>query len=130
MAEQQAGFDEWRRTFNEERPHECLGMKCPAEVYEKSRRKYAGSPADLEYPGMVSRKVGKWGSLSWAGQWIFISGALAGWSVGVEPCGSGQHNVWFGRLLLGQLEERTLSFTRIEAGSKPEAKAAGAFSGK
>jgi len=31
---QQAGFDEWRKTFNQERPHEALGMKCPAELYK------------------------------------------------------------------------------------------------
>jgi putative transposase len=30
--EQQASFDEWRRVFNEERPHETLGMKRPADV--------------------------------------------------------------------------------------------------
>jgi putative transposase len=122
VAEQQASFDEWRRTFNQERPHEHLGMKCPAEVYAKSPRKYEGSPEDLEYPGMASRKVTQCGTISWGREWIFISGALAGWSVGLEPCGPGQLNVWFGRLLLGQLEERTLSFTRTEPETKPGAK--------
>jgi len=117
-AEQQAGFDEWRRTFNQERPHEALGMRCPAEVYSKSQRKYEGTPDDLEYQAMNSRKVAKWGSISWASRLVFISGALAGWSVGLEPCGEGKHNVWFGRLLLGQLEERTLSFERAEPGGE------------
>ena len=100
LAEQQAGFDEWRKTFNQERPHERLGMKCPAEVYSKSERKYEGTPEDLEYKGMESRKVAKWGSISWGSRWVFISGALAGWSIGLERCGQGKRNVWFGRLLL------------------------------
>jgi len=39
LEEQQAGFDEWRRSFNHERPHEALAMKCPAQVYRKSERK-------------------------------------------------------------------------------------------
>src|SRR5947209_20546883 len=54
-SEQQAGFDEWRTAFSQERPHEALGMKCPAQVYEKSDRKYKGTPEDLEYKGMESR---------------------------------------------------------------------------
>lgn len=120
LAEQQAGFDEWRATFNQERPHEALGMKCPAEVYSSSERKYEGTPDDLEYDGMLSRKVAKWGSISWGHRWIFISGALAGWSVGLERCGEAKHNVWFGRLLLGQLEERTLSFERAQPSSGKE----------
>jgi putative transposase len=114
LAERQAGFEEWRKTFNQERPHEALGMKCPAEVYRPSERKYEGTPEDLEYQGMESRKVAKWGSISWGHHNVFISGALAGWSVGLERCSEGRHNVWFGRLLLGQLEERTLSFERAE----------------
>jgi len=117
----QAGFDEWRRTFNQERPHEALGMRCPAEFYKNSDRKYEGTPEDLEYEGMASRRVGKWGSLSLGGQWVFISSALAGWSVGLEPCGEGKYHVWFGRLLLGQVDERTLSFTRIEPFAAQEA---------
>jgi putative transposase len=121
LAEQQAGFDEWRKTFNQERPHEALGMKCPAEVYKASQSKYEGTPEDLEYKAMEARKVAKWGSISWGSRLIFISGALAGWSVGLEPLGEGKHNVWFGRLLLGQLEERTLSFERAESAASQEA---------
>jgi len=120
VSEQQAGFDEWRKTFNQERPHEALGMKCPAQVYEKSDRKYKGTPEDLEYKGMESRKVAKWGSISWGSRLIFISGALAGWSVGLEQCSEGKHHVWFGRLLVGQLEEKNLSFQRTEPKAKSQ----------
>jgi len=95
-------------------------MKCPAEVYEKSDRKYKGTPEDLEYKGMESRKVAKWGSISWGSRLIFISGALAGWSVGLEQCSEGKHHVWFGRLLVGQLEEKNLSFQRTEPKAKSQ----------
>jgi transposase InsO family protein len=114
LEEQQAGFDEWRRSFNHERPHEALAMKCPAQVYRKSERKYEGTPEDLTYERMESRRVVKHGCISWAKHRIFISTALADWSVGLEPKEAGQWNVWFGRLLLGQLEERTLSFQRVD----------------
>src|SRR5436305_15235425 len=33
-AEQQARFDAWREDFNTNRPHEALGQRCPASVYE------------------------------------------------------------------------------------------------
>jgi putative transposase len=35
--------------FNNERPHEVLDMKCPAEVYQPSTRRYQGLP-DIDYP--------------------------------------------------------------------------------
>lgn len=114
LVEQQAGFDEWRRTFNQERPHEALGMKCPAEIYQASERKYEGTPEDLVYRGMESRRVMKWGSISFGDQLVFISGALAGWSVGLESRGGTQHNLWFGKLLLGQLDTQTASFERVK----------------
>jgi putative transposase len=121
LHQQQASFDEWRKSFNKERPHEALGMKCPAQVYHPSPRRYEGTPEDLEYRAMESRKVAKWGSISWGHRNVFISGALAGGSVGLEPGPEGKHNVWFGRLLLGQLEERTLSVERAEPAAGKEA---------
>lgn len=106
----QAELDEWRRVFNEERPHEALGMQRPAEVYQRSERKYEGTPEDMEYSGMERRRVQHGGFIRWQGQWLFISSALKGWSVGLEPSGADYWNVWFGQLLLGQLENSTLSF--------------------
>jgi len=110
--EAQAVLDDWRRSFNEERPHEALGMRCPAEVYEKSLRAYEQSPADLVYEGMEQRKVHRMGHITWNGQAVFLSVALRGWSVGLEPAAEGLWHVWFGRLLLGQLDSRTASLKR------------------
>jgi transposase InsO family protein len=116
--EQQASFDEWRRTFNQERPHESLGMKRPAEVYQPSARKFAGTPQDLSYPGMQARRVQSTGDISWGGHPLFISAALSGWSVGLEPAAQGKFNVHFGQLLLGQYDERTASFAPSEGRAK------------
>lgn len=119
--EQQAGLDEWRKTFNHERPHEALEMKCPAEIYRNSERPYQGTPEDLMYPGMQSRRVANQGCISWSHQWVFLSCALTGWSVGLEPQAAGKWNVWFGRLLLGQLEEQTFAFEPAQAAQSKEA---------
>lgn len=114
LPDQQAGFDVWRRTFNHERPHEALGMNCPAEFYQASQRKYDGTPEDLVYEGMEARRVNQVGNIGWASQQVFISTSLAGWSVGLEPCGEGRHHVYFGRLMLGALDETTASFRRTK----------------
>ena len=47
--QQQARFDDFMEVFNNERPHEALDMKCPAEVYRPSTRAYKGLP-DIDYP--------------------------------------------------------------------------------
>lgn len=111
---EQAGLDLWRQEFNEERPHEALGMKCPAQVYENSRRPYTGKPEDLDYPGLNTRRVTRQGTIGWAGATHFISSSLGGWSVGLKAVSQGRQEVWFGRLLLGWIDPGTESFQRAE----------------
>jgi putative transposase len=111
---EQAAMDLWRGEFNGIRPHEALGMKCPAEVYAPSHKKYEGTPEDLDYPGMISRKVSTRGVIGWQGTPLFISTSLAGWSVGLKPLTEGTFEVWFGRLLLGWIDPATESFQRAD----------------
>jgi hypothetical protein len=47
--EQQAKFDDFIDCFNNERPHQALGMQSPAQRYQRSPRPYKGLP-DLSYP--------------------------------------------------------------------------------
>jgi len=47
--QQQAKFDAFVEEFNAERPHEAIGMKLPAEVYQPSARPYRGLD-ELTYP--------------------------------------------------------------------------------
>ena len=55
--QQQARFEQFIEVFNNERPHEALEMKCPAEVYQLSPRPYRGLP-DIDYP-MHDKKIGR-----------------------------------------------------------------------
>ena len=57
---EQAALDLWRQEFNNERPHEGLGMKCLGEIYTRAARADAGSPRDLVYTGLHGRKINKW----------------------------------------------------------------------
>jgi putative transposase len=117
----QAALDVWRQTFNYERPHEALGMRCPGEVYLASERKYEGTPEDLDYPKMCSRRVSPKGLISLEGQPLFLSASLGGWSVGLKPIAEDLMEVWFGRLLLGQVDLGTRNFFRADIRPKKTA---------
>lgn len=110
LGEEQAVLDMWRETFNTERPHEALGMRCPSEAYTRSPRSFRGQIDDLDYQGMRALRVTTAGCINLRAQWIFISAALAGWSIGLEAISETIWNVWFGRLCLGQIDSRTMSF--------------------
>ena len=116
LSEQAAALELWRETFNTVRPHESLGMKTPAELYRASERKYQGTPHDIVYPGMISRRVNKRGYLSYEKHRVPISTALSGWSVGLKPEDSDHLEVYFAAQYLGRIELSTLS---LLAGASP-----------
>jgi transposase InsO family protein len=111
----QAVFDVWRQEFNTERPHEALGMKVPAEVYQRSDRRYTGTPHDIDYSCLPTRRVHKRrGTIKHRCQHVFISAALGGWSVALNPGAEGLLEVWFSKLLLGYLDPQTASFQPVK----------------
>ena len=118
--ERQAAFDLWRKEFNEERPHEALGMRFPSEIYRDSERKYEGTPEKLLYPGIESRRVKSDGTMRFEGKVYFLSRALAGWDVGLAPVEEVRWEVRFGRLVLGHLEAAMEAFLPIVTLSSQE----------
>jgi transposase InsO family protein len=114
----QEALDLWRQEFNDERPHEALQMRCPGEVYQNSTRHYQGTPQELIYPGMAQRRVDKNGYMSWQDQRLFLSGSLAGWSVGLKAAGGEFIEVWFAKLLLGHIDQNNVSFLRADIPQK------------
>jgi hypothetical protein len=62
---------------------------------------------------MASRKVDASGMIKWEAERYFLSTSLAGWNVGVQSVTEGL-NVWFGRLLLGQIDPSSASFLRAD----------------
>jgi putative transposase len=123
---QQAALEVWRQSFNEERPHEALGMRCPAELYRKSERAYTGTPERLEYDrGYLSRRVQVTGKMRFRGAMIGISRALSGWEVGLKPIDDETWSVHFGHLCLGQIDLSTESFRPTERQSDQWAREGG-----
>src|SRR5579884_362244 len=110
ILQQQAKFDAFLEEFNHERPHEALGMKCPAEVYSTSPRPYRGIP-EPHYPFHDRTVVvTSCGRLCLYNKKINLSVSLAGQAVGVKEV---DHGIWLVSFMdydLGyiDLEEKTL----------------------
>lgn len=81
----QAVFDQWRDEYNSERPHESLDMKCPAEVYTPSPRKYTAEEYDYIYPlEFKTRRVNNRGWINHYSKRYYLSTCMMGFPVGVK----------------------------------------------
>ncbi|MER8958383.1 integrase core domain-containing protein, partial [Mesorhizobium sp. M0701] len=110
ILQQQARFDAFISEFNEERPHEALAMRTPAELYTPSSRAYDGLP-ELEYP-FHDRDilVTACGRICMHRKKINVSTVLAGQRLGIKEIDDGIWLVSFMHYDLGyiDLEQRTL----------------------
>ena len=105
---QQGRFDRWRREFNQERPHEALGMQRPAERYRRSGRRYTDHPQPFAYPRHYEiRRVKSSGIVQWRNRVWYVGAALRGMVVGLTEVDEARWAVYFGALLLGYLDART-----------------------
>ncbi|MHA3772929.1 integrase core domain-containing protein [Verrucomicrobiota bacterium sgz303538] len=105
---QQQAFDTFRREYNEERPHEALEGRAPAELYEYSVRRYPERlPECREYPKEWKvRRVRPSGQVKWRNVEVVITKALSGKHIGFEPNGDGLWKVHFNHHFLGEFDER------------------------
>jgi transposase InsO family protein len=116
----QDAFDIWREEYNTVRPHEALGMATPSEIHRPSERRYEGTPEDLDYGALTTRRVGSNGMISFRNESIRISESLAGWSVGLRPAAEGRiHEVYFAELLLGHIDPQVSAFFAAKPPAAP-----------
>jgi transposase InsO family protein len=110
--QQQERMDEFREEFNEERPHEALGMKRPTEVYRPSERRMPAQLAEVRYPLYDDvLEVGRGGHIRVPrGRSVFLAYSLAGQPVGVREQDDGRWLVAFMDLELGTFDARTGDF--------------------
>ena len=108
---QQQRFDRWRRTFNEQRPHEALANRPPATHYTGSPRHLPRRLPMLEYPADVElRRVSTAGAIRWRSSAIFLATPLAGEYVSLRETREGEWTIAFGPLTLGVYSAHTLAF--------------------
>ena len=101
---QQRRTNRWLRTYNEIRPHEALGQRSPAEVYQAKPGRVRR--VVLQYPQhWAVRRVRSNGQIKWRGRKRFIGEALVGYPVGLKPMSDGKSAVHFADLRIGELRE-------------------------
>lgn len=107
LAAQQRVLDRFRYDYNELRPHEGLGNRCPAEFYNPSPRRYPCPLVEPVYgPAFTMRIVNRKGEFKWKGQTHFASETLRGEHIGIRW--SDELQAWsveYGALYLGFVPE-------------------------
>ena len=83
-------FAEWRDCYNNERPHEALGMKCPSEIYQPSARTYYDAVPNYEYGGQFHViKVNSWGYVRFAHYQVYLSETMIDEHIEFRPSPKG-----------------------------------------
>jgi transposase InsO family protein len=105
---QQASFTGFQVEYNEERPHEALGMKVPAELYDYSPRQMPVRLPEFEYPTTFEvRRVRPDGTMKWSGTTVFVGEAMARENVGIELVDDEVWHLHLGSMRLGVVHARS-----------------------
>jgi transposase InsO family protein len=109
---QQRRFDAFRRRYNEERPHEALGLDTPASRWTPSSRPFPSRIHPPEYPVHFEvRRVNPNGTFKFRGRVPFLSHALEGADVGLQEVTDGVWDLSYYRTVIGRLDERSGTIT-------------------
>jgi transposase InsO family protein len=107
MAAQQRAFNAFRAEYNDERPHESLGMETPASQYTSSARPYPARVPVPEYPGHYTvKQITTGGTFRFANRVLYLANALTGERVGMDEVDDGVWWIYFGTTLIATLDER------------------------
>ena len=110
--QQQKFFDQFRRIYNVERPHEGIGQDRPARWFLPSPRSYPRKPRQPEYAAhWEKRKVMINGVLRWHSADVFLSEPFGGYTVAFEPIDVDLWRVRFYEFVIGTFDERTRRIT-------------------
>lgn len=105
--QQQEKFDNFIHVYNQQRPHQAIGMKYPAEIYTPSAKQYR-QISDIEYP-FADRiaTITACGRICFNNKKINVSSVLAGQKVGVTQTDDKIWLVTFMHYDLGYFDETT-----------------------
>ena len=118
--QQQARFDAFLKRFNQERPHQALGMKVTGELYTPSPRPYTGL-GDLHYPlHDWTATVTRCGRICYNRRKISLSTVFAGQRVGVRQVSDDIWLVSFMQYDLGYFDHETCRLEPINNPFRPK----------
>jgi transposase InsO family protein len=113
LAAQQARLDAWRQDYNMERPHEALGQRCPATLWQPSPRQWPAVIAAWDYPpDHHVRRVNKDGYIKWRDGEVHVTEALRGEMVALARRDDGDWALRFRAFDLAVLGEATNALRR------------------
>ena len=105
LPEYAAALNEFRFEYNEQRPHEAIGMMFPAELYTRSDTKYEDPSKEIIYPDdLLLRKVNKHGQIKYLGYPFTISETLAEYIVALKELENETLSVYFCDQQLGTID--------------------------
>lgn len=114
VLQQQARFDAFVTQYNQDRPHQALAMKVPADLYTRSPRVYRGLE-DLTYPFHdQTLTVTHCGRICFKSHKVNLSQVFAGQNVGVTQVGERIWLVTFMHYDLGYFDDETCRLEPIE----------------
>src|SRR6266849_5076414 len=106
---QQRAFDGFREEYNEQRPHEALGMQTPALLYEPSPRAYPARVPEPKYPAsMLVRSVHHQGQIRWKKHDVALSQVLWGERVGLLPVDERWFTIYFAQFAIARFDSQKL----------------------
>ena len=105
LRRQQEAFVAFEKEYNQQRPHEALDYRTPAECYTTSPRPYPAREPELVYPpGAHLRWVSQQGSVKWKSKRTFVSEVLGREAVGLVEIDQDLFEVYYGPVMLGWLD--------------------------
>jgi len=105
---QQRKFDRFLEEFNQERPHEAIGMKRPAEIDQSSNLTMPKQIGRYDYPAhYLVRRVSRGGTIRGFNNQFFVSNALQEDYVGLEEVDDGVYDLYFCFCQIGRYELRS-----------------------
>ena len=114
LAQQQRWTNRWLRDYNQQRPHEALGMRTPAQVFRRNGQKLPRKAGSWSYPaGWLKRWVKGNGEISWRGSRRYIGEAFVHDHVGLRRLSAGRWRVYFGPRVVGDLHEKETGRIRM-----------------
>ncbi|MBR0719917.1 integrase core domain-containing protein, partial [Bradyrhizobium liaoningense] len=101
------------RDYNEERPHEALGQRAPASVYQRSSRSIPTRLPEPDYPAEAAvRQVRSNGAIKWRGDFVYICTSLIGETIAIEEADGGHWQVRFFDVPIGVIDLQTRKLRR------------------
>lgn len=106
LQDAQQGFDVWRETYNNVRPHQALSMDVPASHYQASPRRFPSVLPEITYPSdYMVRKTDNRGVFYLYGKRFRVGKAFPGTLIGLQETDrDGVFEVYYCQQLIKQID--------------------------